>query len=94
MFGTKILLSDHHGVYIPKIFSEDFGGWGLLHEDVVDLADPENESYWETWSSVLDYATYKDENGNTWRLWQDGDLFAYCEELMTEEERNNFFGDH
>jgi len=93
MSGIEILVSDHHGIYIPKVFSENFGGWGVMHEDVVDLSDPENELYWDTWSNVLDYATLKDENGNTWRLWQDGDLFAYCEELMTDEEYKNLFGE-
>ncbi len=93
MSGIEILVSDHHGIYIPKFFSENFGGWGLLNEDVVDLADPNNEWYWDTWSNVLDYATLKDKDGHTWRLWQDGDLFAYCEELMTDEEYKNFFGE-
>jgi hypothetical protein len=93
MSGIEIVYSDHHGIYIPKLFSEQCGGWGVSHEDVVDLADPENEFYWDTWSNVLDYATLKDENGNLWRLWQDGDLFAYCEELMSDEEYKNFFGE-
>jgi len=42
---------------------------------------------------VLDYATLKDDNGHVWRLWQDGDLWAYCEELMTDAEYSNFFGE-
>lgn len=93
MSGIEILLSDHHGIYIPKIFSEDFGGWGVSHEDVVDLASPENETYWDTWQAVLDYAQHTDSKGNVWRLWQDGDLFAYCDELMTDEEYKDFFGE-
>ena len=38
MSGIEILLSEHHGIYIPKKFSEDFGGWGIPHEDVVELS--------------------------------------------------------
>jgi hypothetical protein len=29
-----------------------------------------------------------------WRLYQDGDLFCYCEKLMTDEEYYDFFGEH
>ncbi len=93
MSGIKILICDHYGINIPKIFSEDFGGWGVRHEDVVDLSDPENEFYWDTWSNVLDYATMTDKYGYKWRLWQDGELFAYCEELMSDEEYKDFFGE-
>ena len=93
MSGIEILLSDHHGIHIPRIFVEDFGGWGVSHEDVVDLADPEKEFYWETWEAVLQYAKHTDSKGNVWRLCQDGDLFAYCEELMTDEEYKNLFGE-
>lgn len=93
MSGIEILLSDANGIYIPKFFVENFGGWGIMHEDVEDLSDPDNEFYWETWSNVLDYASMKDKDGNVWRLWQDGDLFAYCYELMSDEEYKNFFGE-
>lgn len=93
MSGIEILLSDHHGIFIPKIFSEDFGGWGVTHEDVVDLASPDNEFYWETWEAVINYAQRTDSKGNVWRLYQDGDLFAICEELMSDEEYKNFFGE-
>ena len=38
---------------------------------------------------VLNYATFT-ENGNVWRLYQDGDLWALCFELMTAKEKENF----
>jgi len=39
---------------------------------------------------ILNNARYTDKNGNVWRLMQDGDLWAYCFELMTDEEKENF----
>jgi hypothetical protein len=95
MSGIELLFSDHHGVYIPKLFVEDCGEiWGLSEDDKLELSEgPDNEYYWDTWSNVLDYATLKDDNGHVWRLWQDGDLWAYCEELMTDAEYSNFFGE-
>lgn len=99
MSGLELLLSDARGVYIPRDFTEcfDTGAWNVAKEDVAILQqDPYGEeSYilWETWHDVLEYASYTDENGYTWRLYQDGDLWAWCEELMTDEEYYNFFGE-
>lgn len=93
MSGIEILLSDHHGIYIPKIFAEDFDGWGVKDIDKIDLSEVDNEFYWDSWSDVLGYAQHTDSKGNVWRLWQDGDLFAYCEELMSDDEYRDFFGE-
>lgn len=51
---------------------------------------PDSETYWESWDSVLANATYTDDEGNTWRLHQDGDLWCYCVDLMTNDEKENF----
>ena len=96
MSGIELLLSDSRGVYIPRDFA-DFGAhWdGVKAEDLEILAaGPEHEHYWDAWDAVLGAATYTDGNDNVWHLSQDGDLWAYCEELMTAEEHYNFFGDH
>jgi hypothetical protein len=96
MSGIEILISDHWGVYIPKHFSENFILWDGVSDADREILEsgPENELYWDVWDSVTRDATYTDSEGNVWRLHQDGDLFAYCEPLMTDEEYYNFFGDH
>ena len=96
MSGIDLLLNDSRGVYIPRDFAQYFIGWkGIEAEDVeILLAGPdESDWYWETWDSVLYRAVYTDSNGNTWHLHQNGDLWAVCEKLMTDEEYYNFFGE-
>jgi hypothetical protein len=93
MSDIKLLLDECRGVYIPKVFAEDFelGSWHLTEADVEDLRDgPESEWYWEAWDEVMARAYHLDANGNRWFLYQDGSLFAMCPELMTAEERKNF----
>jgi hypothetical protein len=98
MSGIELILSDRNGVYIPKYFVEQFADmWEVSYEDSQicalgpDVED--NEFYWDAWQTILDSAIYRDEEGKVWRLWQDGDLWAYCEELMTNEEYLDFFGE-
>ena len=95
MSGLELLISDNRGIYIPRDFAmyhEDMDG--VLAEDMEILkSGPDHEHYWEAWDSVLQNATAT-HNGKVWRLSQDGDLWAYCEELMTDEEYYNFFGEH
>jgi hypothetical protein len=92
MQAVEILLSDARGVYIPRDFVEGFDvtQWGIDPDawEVQTCADPENDSYWEAWESILNKAEYQ-HGGNVWRLYQDGDLFAICYELMTDEEKQN-----
>ena len=99
MSGIEILLSDHRGVYIPRDFAEfdhSISSWGIPEDDadLVTLRQgPEAEWYWDAWDSVLSRAVFVDGRGNRWRLWQDGDLFAYCEALMTDDEYEGFYGE-
>jgi hypothetical protein len=96
MSGIEILLSDRNGVYIPEIFAKNFSdGWEAMSEwDLNTLkSGPENSSYWDVWDWCLGNLIHTDKQGNTWRLWQDGDLFAYCEDLMTDNEYEEFFGE-
>lgn len=95
MSGMNLLLSDSRGVYIPRDFAMYFEDMdGVSAEDMEILkAGPDAENYWDAWDCVLQNATAT-HNGNVWRLYQDGDLFAYCEALMTDEEYYGFFGEH
>jgi hypothetical protein len=93
MSGIEILIGDHQGVYIPQQFAS-WSNWNnISEEEKEDLSrGPDYDYYWDVWQLVLDNATHTDKDGNVWRLYQDGDLWAYCEELMTEEEKENLFG--
>ncbi len=90
--GIALLLNSARGVYIPQNFVEcvDADEWHLSEYDVKELSDYNNEFYWDAWNSVLDNAYFVDDRGNKWTLFQDGDLWALCFELMTDEELDNF----
>ena len=95
MSGIQILVGDHFGVYVPKRFADVFGEQSTAHSDdlAVLSAGPEHAEYWDTWNHVLSYCCLEDIHGTLWQLHQDGDLFAYCVELMTETEYEDFFGE-
>lgn len=96
MSGIKLLVSDHHGVYIPKVFMEvyNYEDWNINENEADSLSKGlDQDYYWDEWDYVLQKAEHKDENGNVWHLWQDGDLWAYCPELMSDEEYEQFFGE-
>lgn len=98
--AVNLILSDARGVYIPRDFVTDgynkvavdhCKAWGIEDEDAEILAaGPDHEYYWETWDEVLSSAQYVDKEGNKYFLWQDGDLWAFCYERMTKEEKSNF----
>lgn len=93
--AIALLLNSSRGTTIPKTFYEDFDleKWGIDQAKYNALESEDNDFYWDTWQSVLDKAKYTDNNGNVYTLWQDGDLWAICPELMTNEEYENFFGE-
>ena len=89
-----LLLSDARGQYIPRDFVEGFDreAWscGANHNWAWGVCrDPDDEDYWEAWQEILMYAQYKCGD-HVWVLHQDGDLWAVCPELMTNEEKRNF----
>ena len=92
MSGIKLLLSDAHGIYIPKTFYDgfDLSAWNVNHRTIDDLSDPHKEYYWDTWEVVLNNSFLIDKDGHKWTLWQDGNLWAICDDLMTDEEKHNF----
>lgn len=87
--GLACLLNDAHGIYIPAKFIECYDpvAWGVTDDDQKELSSSDNQYYWETWESVEQYATFTDEHGNKWHLYQDGDLYAVCYELLTDDEK-------
>lgn len=87
--GLACLLHDGRGIYIPAKFVEIYNAalWGVTDKDKKELSSPDNQYYWETWESVLNYAGYTDANGNKWHLYQDGDLYAVCYGLLTDDEK-------
>jgi len=96
MSGMNLLLSDSRGVYIPRDFA-DFGThWDSVKAEDLEIlaAGPDHEHYWDAWDDVLRSATYTDGNDNVWHLSQDGDLWAVCPDLMTDEEYYGYFGEH
>ena len=96
MSGIEILLNDHRGIYIPRDFVNYFDEWNISKENIECLKkgpNPDNDHYWDTWSDVLNEAYFIDKNGNRWQLYQDGDLFTYCESLMTDDEKKDLFGE-
>ena len=92
MLGIQLLLSDARGIYIPMNFVEffDLSQWNIDSKYIERLSSPADEFYWDNWDVVLNNAYSIDKNGNKWHLWQDGDLWTICPELMTEEEKQNF----
>lgn len=95
MNSIHLLVDGSNGIYVPKRFAQWFSAedWHCEIKDFEILQDENHEYYWDIWDEVLDNAQHTDELGNVWNLWQDGDLWAICTELMTDKEKLNFFGD-
>jgi hypothetical protein len=87
------LISDANGIYIPKMFAEQFFNWeGISEEDLATLKrGPEDVGYWDAWDDVLANASHVDERGHLWRLQQEGDLFAVCWKLVNEAREEQFY---
>lgn len=99
MSGMRLLASDALGVYIPQNFCElhDPVKWSLVEDDadwLACMAGPDkSDFYWDSWDWILTRAIYKDADGHSWTLYQNGDLWAVCVELMTDEEYEGYFGE-
>ena len=82
------------GRYIPQRFASEIMPQyltGVTQDQLNELADPDSEFYWETWETVLDNAKVVDHTtGQTYTLWQDGDLWLLDWDNMTKEEKLNF----
>lgn len=93
MSGIQILLSDHNGINIPQLFVNNFNFSGADIEDIaICEKGPDEESYWDAWNNICRDA-FITHNGKQYYLYQDGDLFAICDELLSDEEYKEFFGE-
>lgn len=77
----RLLISDRHGIYIPQVYcqqltEDDAAEYGVQWSDVVCCqSGPDQDWYWESWQAILDVAEWE-EDGETWCLHQNGDLWA------------------
>ena len=94
--AINLLLSDCRGVKIPQDFYNNFDleKWHIKKSYFLNsLNEVHSENYWSAWEEVLNNAYYLDDDGNKFVLYQDGDLFGICYEIMTDSERLEFFGE-
>ena len=105
--AVNLLLNSAHGRFIPHLFVTDAHGnfdenfckmWGLVEDKKTfwdPLLDPECHGYEDAWCWVLDNAICM-EGGQSYRLFhsENGDLFSYCLEKMTEDDKQDLFGDY
>ena len=89
---SQLLLGDSHGVYIPKLWAdeledeEEAESYSVSWEDVlICQAGPDHELYWESWDAILQNALWN-ENGDDWRLLQNGDLWAVRSDVEIPED--------
>ena len=93
--SIELLLSSNHGQFIPSIFINDFDlskfNIKLSDYDKEALQDVYHEWYWEAWNTIENSAYLLDDNGNKYTLLLSDDLWLVCYELMTDEEKLDFF---
>lgn len=79
--NAQLLVIDRHGVYIPHLFAkhyrEDITNAKELTNALDDLGNPESETYWDSWETVLDRARMRNSffPETEFVLHQDGDLW-------------------
>jgi len=87
----RLLLSDANGIYIPHLYcqtlsEEEAEDSGISWEDVLLCqSGPDEELYWEAWQQICDSAEW-DEDGETWRLLQNGDLWQVRADAVIPQE--------
>lgn len=93
---VMLWLDDHRGIYIPRDFANCFKErdkvvsgvnaeqWAILE------SGPDNESYWDVWTEVLDGAIVTETDGTKYRLWQDGALWLVPEGMEFDDESATF----
>lgn len=91
--AVALLLDGCRGTYIPRDFVTGYNleSWDL-HESmfaVKQCMNPDGDCYWDCWDVIMDKAVFV-EDGYVWRLYQDGDLWALCPELMSSDELESF----
>lgn len=79
------ILDGQHGIYIPQLFAKLYPEFVNGEDKEILIAGPEHEQYWDAWDDVLNYAEWKDDEGNKWTLYQNDDLFAVREDFEWED---------
>lgn len=97
--SIEIIADSARGVYIPQHFAETCSHWSGVDQDEFRILNrgPDNVHYWDVWNTVIDNAYYIEEaTGRKFVLHSGecGDLFAICEAELTEEEKQNLFGEY
>ena len=88
--NAELLIDGCMGVYVPERFAKnyDMEAWHVNPNDAAVLRQgPDHDLYWDTWDLILSKAWCK-ENGKIWNLWQDGDLWAYCQADQEPEDED------
>jgi len=77
------------GIFIPQYFAESVRrelvqnvtkeDWDILK------SGPNHEQYWDAWDDVTSSAILTDDFGDTWTLYQDGDLWLVPANWTPEE---------
>lgn len=98
--GLQLLVNSAAGIYVPQKFVENFNinQWVPPTPEMEEaynilLRGPEEDFYDHAWVEILDEAEATVEwEGEQYAfvLHQDGDLWAVCGELMTNDEWENF----
>jgi hypothetical protein len=96
MRSIEVLVDGAHGIYVPKYFADMFGAHVMEHQPELKECietlreEPDEEGYWDAWDTALSNVVLRSDDGHRCMLYQDGDLFAYCPELMTVLEAEEF----
>lgn len=89
----ELLIDGCRGVHIPWHFAQYTSDYwqGINNEQLAVLAcGPDNEEYWDVWDEVLVGAEHIDAQGNRWKLYQDGDLWAIPNGMVWDEDADWF----
>ena len=100
MNALELFCDGASGIYIPQRFANEVNRDKLSGVSDADLAilaigpheDDTPDHYWDTWADVLDNARLTVDS-HIYTLYQDGDLWCVCDDLMTDEEYSDFFGE-
>lgn len=87
----ELLLSDSHGIYVPKLWCDELSSeeeaerFSVSWDSVlVCQSGPDEELYWDAWQEILDSAEWE-EDGVEWRLHQSGDLWKVRRDAQLPE---------
>lgn len=105
MRGIKLLVDEQSTDDVIKKFVNQadigrrIGQWNGIGGDdghnivLSDLREGhKGRYYWDARSYLLRNATLTDSSECVWKLFQNGSLYAYCKELMTDEDTSALFG--